>query len=403
MEHLQLTFLSVSGFKAIADTAIALHHPITVLVGPNGSGKSSVLQAIDFASYFGLGTPDQFFADRGWEISEVRTSGIPSPLIFMYFLFEDMQSKQDITWSFAWNSVTGETVTENLKFFNEDKGNKILEYSRKKREIERSEFPPIKGVRLEGSALNIIDIKENAETVGGQILYKLKKWVSSILSLELLSPSAMRYGTRGAHDHIGRRGEHVASFLASLDDAAFERVEARVKEFYPPAESLSTIKKRAGWVDVHLTEPYKIGSRTRLAHLSDGFLRILALASIPEFGEKVSLVLLDEIEDGLDPHIIPSVVRVLRQETTVQSIVTSHSPLLVNFLEPSEITFIARDERGYAISAMFDEISQLTNGLAFEGPGEIWANTAGDKIVGWVRKAHAAREKKQKTVPAISG
>lgn len=390
MEHLQLTFLSVSGFKAMADTTIVLHHPITILIGPNGSGKSSVLQAIDFASYFGLGTPDQFFADRGWKPSEVRTSGISSPLIFMYFLFEDVESGKEINWSFAWNSVTGETVTENLGFLD---GDNFLEYSRKKREIERSEFPPIKGVRLEGSALNIIDIKENVETVEGQILYKLKKWLSSILSLELLSPSAMRYGTRGAHDHIGRRGEHVASFLASLDNAAFERVEARVKEFYPPAESLSTIKKRAGWVDVHLTEPYKIGSRTRLAHLSDGFLRILALAAIPEFGENVSLVLLDEIEDGLDPHIIPSVVRVLRQETTVQSIVTSHSPLLVNFLEPSEITLIARDPRGYAISAMFDEISQLTNDLAFEGPGEIWANTSGEKIVGWVRKAHAAREK----------
>lgn len=400
MEHLQLTFLSVTGFKAIADTTIVLHHPITILIGPNGSGKSSVLQAIDFASYFGLGTPDQFFADRGWELSEVRTSGILSPLIFMYFSFDDAELGKDIYWMFAWNSVTGETVSEKVGFLT---GDDFLEYSRKKREIERSEFPPIKGVRLEGSALNIIDIKENAETVGGQILYKLKKWVSSILSLELLSPSAMRYGTRGTHDHIGRRGEHVASFLASLDDAAFERVEARVKEFYPPAESLSTIKKRAGWVDVHLTEPYKIGSRTRLAHLSDGFLRILALAAIPEFGEKVSLVLLDEIEDGLDPHIIPSVVRVLRQETTVQSIVTSHSPLFVNFLEPSEITFIARDVRGYVISAMFDEISQLTNGLAFEGPGEIWANTAGDKIVGWVRKAHAARKKEQKTVPGISG
>lgn len=394
MEHLQLTFLSVSGFKAIADTTIVLHHPITILIGPNGSGKSSVLQAIDFASYFGLGTPDQFFADRGWEPSEVRTSGISSPLIFMYFAFEDVESGKQINWLFGWNSVTGETVTEKLGFLTEDKF--FLEYSRKKREIERSEFPPIKGVRLEGSALNIIDIKEIAETDEGQILYKLKKWLSSILSLELLSPSAMRYGTRGTHDHIGRRGEHVASFLASLDNAAFERVEARIKEFYPPAESLSTIKKRAGWVDVHLTEPYKIGSRTRLAHLSDGFLRILALAAIPEFGEKVSLVLLDELEDGLDPHVIPAVVDSLKHSGAVQSIVTSHSPLLLNFFDPLEISFIARDTDGRTISVLLDDITSLKDGLEYEGPGEIWANTSGPKIQTLVRKAHAALVKARK-------
>lgn len=251
-------------------------------------------------------------------------------------------------------------------------------------------------MRLEGSALNIIDIKEIAETDEGQILYKLKKWLSSILSLELLSPSAMRYGTRGTHDHIGRRGEHVASFLASLDNAAFERVEARIKEFYPPAESLSTIKKRAGWVDVHLTEPYKIGSRTRLAHLSDGFLRILALAAIPEFGEKVSLVLLDELEDGLDPHVIPAVVDSLKHSGAVQSIVTSHSPLLLNFFDPLEISFIARDTDGRTISVLLDDITSLKDGLEYEGPGEIWANTSGPKIQTLVRKAHAALVKARK-------
>ena len=399
MQHLQLTFLGISGFKAIADGHFHLQHPTTILIGPNGSGKSSILQAIDFASYFALGVPDQFFEDRRWDVSEVRTSGDLSRLFRMYFAFKDPESDKTITWSFGWNTVTGETVGENVDFFLE---NRVLEYTRAKRSIDRIGFSPIKGVRLEGSALSIIDIDRSAENIEDKILYKLKKWLSSILSLELLSPSAMRFGTRGIHSHIGRRGEHVASFLASLDHETFERVEARVREFYPPANSLSTIKKRAGWVDVHLHEQYKIGARTRLAHLSDGFLRILALAAIPEFGDKVSLVLLDELEDGLDPHLVPTIVRALREETKVQSIMTSHSPLLLNFFEPQEISLISRGEAGNVISARFDDIKEMTRGLSFEGPGEIWANTAGDKIVSWVRRAHAAGQKKRQATLASS-
>ena len=392
MQHLELTFLSVHGFKAMVNTVIVMNHPITILIGPNGSGKSSVLQAVDFASYFGLGMPEQFFDDRKWALSEVRTLGVSSRIIQLFLGFKDTEVDRGISWSFAWNTVTGETIYEVARHDDDI----ILEYSRRKRAIERSDYPPIRGVRLEGSALNIIDIGKNSNTIEQDLLYKLKRWFSSVLSLELLNPAAMRFGTRGAHEHIGRRGQHVASFLASLDKEAFERVEARVREFYPPAKSLSTVKKRAGWVDVHLHENYEIGSRTRLAQLSDGFLRILALAAIPEFSDKVSLVLLDELEDGLDPHVIPAVVDSLKQSGTVQSIVTSHSPLLVNFFNPLEISFIARDKDGHTISVMLHDITSLKDGLEYEGPGEIWANTSGPKIQTLIRKAHAEAEKARK-------
>ena len=392
MQHLELTIFGVHGFKAMVDTIMVVNHPITILIGPNGSGKSSVLQAVDFACYFGLGMPEQFFDDRKWTLSEVRTLGVSSRIIIMYLLFKDTEVDGDIAWSFAWNTVTRETIREEIRH-----GDHILlEYSRKKRAIERCDYPPIRGVRLEGSALNIIDIEKSSKTIQQDSFYKLKRWISSVLSLELLSPSAMRFGTRGAHAHIGRRGQHVASFLASLDNEAFERVEARVREFYPPAKGLSAVKKRAGWVDVHLHENYEIGSRTRLAQLSDGFLRILALAAIPEFGDKVSLVLLDELEDGLDPHVIPAVVDSLKQSGAAQSIVTSHSPLLVNFFNPLEISFIARDKDGHTISVMLDDITSLKDGLEYEGPGEIWANTSGQKIQTLVRKAHAALVKARK-------
>jgi predicted ATPase len=41
-------------------------------------------------------------------------------------------------------------------------------------------------------------------------------------------------------------------------------------------------------------------------------------------------VLLDEVEDGIDPHILPRFIGMIARESKVQLIVTSHSPVLVN-------------------------------------------------------------------------
>ena len=69
---------------------------------------------------------------------------------------------------------------------------------------------------------------------------------------------------------------------------------------------------------------------------------------------------------------------------------------------PDIFVVIARDEGGGVISANFDDIKEMTRSLNYEGPGEIWANTAGDKIVSWVRRAHAVSQKKRRAALASS-
>lgn len=61
-------------------------------------------------------------------------------------------------------------------------------------------------------------------------------------------------------------------------------------------------------------------------------MRILALCAIPEFSDGCKLLLLDEVEDGIEPHILPKIIQAVVEESRAQFIVTSHSPLLVNFL-----------------------------------------------------------------------
>jgi predicted ATPase len=189
----------------------------------------------------------------------------------------------------------------------------------------------------------------------------------------------MRHDSRGLSKDIGERGQRLAGFLAGLDSEKKDRLVRRISRFYPLSE-IDTRRKRAGWIDLRVAETYRKSGRFSAAHMSDGFMRILALCAIPELPLEVSLVLLDEVEDGVEPHILPRLIDAVTRESQAQIVMTSHSPLLVNYFEPSEIVFLSRTADGRTISASADDIDIFRTGREFLGSGEIWANASLDAI-----------------------
>jgi predicted ATPase len=194
-----------------------------------------------------------------------------------------------------------------------------------------------------------------------------------ITSLELLSPVAMRSNTRGSTQGIGVKGQRLAGFLAALDAKTKDKIVSRLADFYP-LDNLSTTRKRAGWVDLKISESYQIGA-IGAAHASDGFLRLLALCAIPEFGHKSSLVLLDEIEDGIEPHILPRLIERVVADSKSQFIMTSHSPLLINFFPPEEVMLVTRSDSGESRLKELSNLEVIRAGGEYLGSGEVWANT----------------------------
>ncbi|MEN8220283.1 MAG: AAA family ATPase [Pseudomonadota bacterium] len=107
--------------------------------------------------------------------------------------------------------------------------------------------------------------------------------------------------------------------------------------------------------------------------MSDGYLRLITLASLPELGDKISLILIDEVEDGLDPHILPDLIENIEQ--LAQLIMTSHSPVLVNRFQAEQIRFVARNTNGAAISVGFDEINEIQKYFEYQGTEKFYENT----------------------------
>ena len=67
--------------------------------------------------------------------------------------------------------------------------------------------------------------------------------------------------------------------------------------------------------------------------MSEGLLYYLAFAALPHL-EPVSLILIEEPENGLHPARIAEVMRILREiSKTTQVLIATHSPLVVNELQ----------------------------------------------------------------------
>ena len=342
-----------------------------LLIGGNGSGKSTVLQALSLIGAFGRGDANRFFEDRGWNRSDVKCRISLSRAFRADILLSD-EMNNDFLWQISWSLTSGYTVRESVWRRSAELHSpaRIFDYNRGARSLRLGKAKTEAGYRLPGSALAFVDL--NPKDQCQEQLRKLSDWARSIASLELLSPNAMRGGTRGAANYIGARGERLASFCANLSTASKSKLVGRLKKYYP-ISNIETTKRRAGWVDLRIAESFvRLGSISP-AHASDGLLRLIALCAAPEFAEDIRLVMLDEIEDGVEPHILPELIEDIVSESTCQFVFTSHSPLLTNFFRPMDIHVLTRLGKGSAAAMQFSEFREWEKGLEYFGPGEVWS------------------------------
>lgn len=373
-EHIifYLRRVHAEGYKALDPVDLRLSDKLLFLIGSNGAGKSSTLQALAFLQFFASGQSTDFFAERNWEdVLAVRARTVEKAhnTLRYHLLFESGDTR--VLWQFAWGLGSRALVSEQMWILRPGAlPRRIFRFDRRHGLI-KDNGEEIKGlITPSGTILSVID--PISITPEHDIVRQVLNWCVRITSLELLSPVAMRSNVRGTPKGIGTRGQRLAGFLAALDSKTKVRIVDRLRDFYP-LDGLSTTRKKAGWVDLRISESFDIGP-IAAQHLSDGFLRLLALCAIPEFGSRSSMVLLDEIEDGIEPHILPRLIERIVQDSSAQFVMTSHSPLLINFFDPADVVLVTRNKEGRARFTPMNDLEVVKEGLEYLGPGEIWAN-----------------------------
>lgn len=374
----------IKNFKSLSD----FHLPggpgvlgnLICLVGLNGSGKSSVLQAFDFVGQLASGGISSWLAQRGWTASDLVTQLPPKrPRTISFNLeFEFSQSRQ-VVWSGDYNLSSNNCIAEEVKYG----GDTVLQIKGRGEKSELHlrklddtfETIPLSKLQFEGSAMSLVKPESYHPA-----LALVKTFARQMRSLELLSPQAMRKRAREG-DVIGLGGEKLAGYLHSLPEAKRSALDEALSEFYPHFESLKTKSFPSGWKELILNEIWGGKLQTRARHVNDGLLRLAAILSQLDSSESdptaPKLLLLDEIENGINPEVVQLLIHKLIASRH-QILLTTHSPMILNWL-PDEVAKLAvillyRTEQGATKATRLFDIPSAGERLGILGPGEVFVD-----------------------------
>jgi predicted ATPase len=173
----------------------------------------------------------------------------------------------------------------------------------------------------------------------------LSELASLLKSVVVLSPSPGRVrepALLGA-EGVGREGEGLAAFLLRMyleEREKFEIVEEVVRNLTPHVRRIiPRVVSEGGEHRVELLVEEEGLGRVPLSNVSDGTLRVIALAAALYGGARV--VALEEPENCVHPKLLEALVDAMR-DAPAQVVATTHSPYLLDHVEPEEVYVVSR-------------------------------------------------------------
>ena len=361
--------IRIVNFKSLAGVTLRLGH-FNCLVGMNGAGKSTVLQALDFLSQLARGDIEGWLEQRGWSAADLRCK---------------LRKESNITFTVYFQVTTGETITWNASFNRTDlRCSREIVYLggsegrgfllRSSEQTFQLEGRPSQSIAFEykGSILSALKDSELPAA-----LLEFRNALRRVRSLELLSPHLLRKSARASESDIGAGGEKLSAYLDNIKGEHKTALVALLQKFYPALVDFKITSQRSGWKKLSVFEQF--GSQileTEALHLNDGLLRILAVLTQAESDR--SLLLLDELENGINQEIVETLVDTLLKSPQ-QLLVTTHSPLLLNYLPDdvarSAVQLLYKTPAGETRIRPFFAIPRIAAKLEAMGPGDAFVDT----------------------------
>lgn len=381
----------VRGWKNLEDVTVDFP-PLLCLAGPNGAGKSNLLEALVLVQKLATGSLREAFAVCRGNVADVR-SLLPHGRLELGLTFLVPKEATDefgaraqatatllryeLTLERAQNGV--QVKAECLHSLSEAEGLTACYGAPVWRESVLTVLEPSRhfiDTRLNPGTVRLFNDPDSSTGHNGFESSGLKRTVLSgctqatshptaFLARQMLAsirfydfdPGVLRQGdSLDAADFESTmtwRGQYLAAVLTRLnreDPNSLVRVSNLLASAIRSVGSV-TLHEDAAQRQVQVA--LSLRDRNFLAsELSDGTLRVLALATLLEDGKgSGATLLLEEPENGVHPGQLSSILDILRGiacDTTLpvddtnplrQVVFTSHSPHLVSLLAPAEVRF----------------------------------------------------------------
>ena len=357
-----LSRFRVEHYKSLFDVDVKLE-PLTVFIGPNGSGKSNVCEALAIASH------------TLREIIEGTTT-IEIPRLLDSVILS--MNRNSTIKSFFWAGKT-----DFLSFGFED--------------IDSSDQPSGLQVRFnyDQRAITISNhlnqcLENQPYTNGIRSFLTQTQYMDSVLNTDLKNIKTYDFSPNSINEPIlsnqgmERSGKGIAESLGDLmldDRQQFDELEKRLCELVPNIKRIALERNRQKDFLLNLVDRYS-DHRIPASEVSDGTLRILAFLTAIYQIETPSILCFEEIENGVHPWLLHKMMELLKLISTegingkpVQVLITTHSPVLLNYVEPNQVRAVELDNEGKTqIHSLPIESKAFQKALdAYDGAlGELW-------------------------------
>ncbi|MFK5970285.1 MAG: ATP-binding protein [Candidatus Marithrix sp.] len=396
MNDLAIKSFQIKNFKAIQDSNIVELVPLTVFIGNNGSGKSSFIEGLEtYKTIIKQGLDAAMSKWRGFEHlrnkinpHELETSedGTYESNPMAFELCRQMNGSQ-----FCANMAITLDKEKELLIQNEKLAfSNILMVERKANNAFY--FPEVDSFDFSAPASNEFSILSKANSALWAALSRyirsmgesfsttmLMRWLDDVnknkqfwdsfdwqfISLNpdnMLAPTGQKRVSREVQ--LNKDGSNIAKYLLSirkLNPAVFSGILETLQRILPYAQNLQVVlsTELERNVYIELTE-----GECKIADwlLSTGTLRIVALLALLRHPNPPPLIVIEEIENGLDPRtirlMVEEICKIVEAGKT-QIILTTHSPYFLDLLQPEQVVLVERDSSGQPTFNKVDEHSKL--------------------------------------------
>lgn len=376
--------IEVKNFKAIESAKVKLT-PLTAFIGYNGMGKSSMLEALQM--FKSIITEGLDAAVRPWREFEhiyykgkkkkrqFVKDGIKLEFAPMEFAFSLGTYKEYAVSNSRFSTSIGQELNSSGRlYFIEEK------YKDKQFEVIR-DANNNREVNFQGAEKRK-EIKIPFKSLDQSVLSDLPDFRRYVESWQFLSMNTFLMGEPHSQKKTGGAitlntdGRNIAEYILSIrekDLEVYTGILETLQYVLPYAKDLQPqiTHELEKMVYLQLSEQdFKLPGWM----LSTGTLKILALLAVFRHPEPSPLIVIEELENGLDPRTIHLVITEIRNyidNKKGQVLITSHSPYLLDQLHISQFVFVERKDDKVSLSRPADDEEVLEWSKKF-APGQLY-------------------------------
>ncbi|CAN95181.1 hypothetical protein sce5018 [Sorangium cellulosum So ce56] len=346
-----ITSVHLHDFKGHRDSTVPLGQ-FTVLVGPNGSGKTSVLEALWAQGQVPNCRPSQFFVEK-WSIGDLVRRGAQGPSVLI---------SHGISNALPWSSWL-ELNSSSPVAFRWIQGKSDNQY------------------QLTDSQTLSVSVPQIAQGIGQVSMYEF--------DAEIIGAAA--YSDQPGPD-VERDGTNTAVALTAIKlgyDEDFARIEDSLRRIIPNVERVrirQAIVRRPKQTFPGESERV-VGSKIFFdfrgapgvpAHAaSEGTLITLALLTVLHGPNRPSVLLLDDFAESLHPQaqmeLVRLIKRLLEEFKDLQIVATTHSPYILDELDPAQVIAFALRKDGTVALKRLSEHPQAEQMKGALSTGQLWS------------------------------